>query len=48
MMTALVYNPETVRSLSFGEYVQDLQKIFWYAGRDTILTDTSGIRLFAL
>lgn len=48
MMAALVYSPETARSLSFGEYVQDPQKIFWYAGRDTRLTDISGTRLFAL
>lgn len=48
MMTALVYNPETARSLSFGEYAQDPQKIFWYVCRDTRLTDVLGIRLFAV
>lgn len=48
MMTALVYNPETARSLGFGEYVQDPQQIFCYAGRDTRLTDISGIRLCSM
>lgn len=48
MVTAPVYNPETARSLSFGERVQDPQKIFWYAGRDTRLTVILGIRVFGL